>query len=301
MEDRRDKIGMNKTSGIFPMAVLIASGAAAVFRIAQLLTVVDYGTMGFFDSAAPFALTNGIYVFFGLAAVAFGLGIFFDKKKRADPYNCRATDIAPKHTLRMGIAFGAGFCLQFVQMFTGSAKTGLALAGEIVIMAAYLASAFMLLARKEIKAVIGYFQLIISISFTVKAAALFMQDTIIVRVSDELILLLSYVASVLFFLALGRFISGNEVKSTRIKLLFTAGAVSVLSLSASLAGWIAYLIDLSYFEDLMANHPLSETATALIALSVIFALYGEKKEPKSEDEENSRQSGEKLEQTAQQG
>lgn len=283
---------MNKSSRIFPIAAIAASVAAMIFRIAQILTVVDYNTMGFFDSAAPFILTNGIYIFFLLAAVIFGFGIFSDKKKGSGAYGCTAREISPKYTLIMGIAFGGGFCLQFVQLFFGEGKTGLALTGEIVTMAAYLAAAFMLLARKGINSSIGYIQLVISVSYTIKSAALFMQDTIIVRVSDELILLLSYVASVIFFLALGRFISGNETKSTKAKLLFTAAAVSVLSLSASAAGWIAYLIDISYMQKHMANHPISETAAAAIALAVIFALYGEKKElssEKSENEENGSQ------------
>lgn len=276
---------MKKFSGIFPMAVVTASGVMFIFRIAQLLTVVDFETMGFFDSAAPYLLTNGIYLFFLLAAVIFGVGIFLDKKKGYDCYTCKASGLSPKFTLIMGISFIAGFCLQFFQLFFGSGLRGLALVGEIVTMAAYLAAAFMLLARKEIKPSIGYIQLVISVSYTVKAAALFMQDTIIVRVSDELILLLSYVMSVLFFLALGRFISGNETKTSRIKLLFTAGAVSVLSVCASLSGGIAYLIDMSYMGDHMANHPLSEIAAAAIALSVIFALYGEKKELTDENTE----------------
>lgn len=279
---------MKKSSGIFPTAVVAASGAAFIFRIAQLLTVVDFETMGFFDSAAPFLLTSGIYLFFVLAAAVFGAGIFLDKKKGADSFTCKAAHLSPKFTLIMGISFTVGFCLQFVELFFGSGKTGLALVGEIVTMAAYLAAAFMLLARKEIKPSIGYIQLVISVSYTVKAAALFMQDTIIVRVSDELILLLSYVASVLFFLALGRFISGNETKTSRIKLLFTAGVVCVLSVCASLSGAVAYLIDMSYMGDHMANHPLSEIAAAAIALSVIFALYGEKKELTGENNEETQ-------------
>ncbi|MCM1299709.1 MAG: hypothetical protein NC228_09125 [[Eubacterium] siraeum] len=295
---------MNRASRLFPMAVLAASAVAAIFRIAQLLAVVDYDTMGFFDSAAPFGLTWGIYVFFGIAAIVFIAGILLDKKMGADSYSCKAAEISPKYTLRMGIAFGVGFCLQFIQMFAGSDRTGLAFIGEAVTMAAYLAAAFMLLARKGIKPSVGYIQLIISISYTIKSAALFMQDTIIVRVSDELILLLSYVASVLFFLALGRFISGNETKNTRIKLMFTAGATAVLSLCASFSGWFAYLVDLKYFADKMNNHPLPEMAAAAIALAVIFALYGEKKELDSEQEDTRQPDGEieeKSENAAQQG
>ncbi len=281
-----NKSAFFKSGRIFPLTVIIACFAALILRTGQLLTVVDYGTMGFFAEGTPFLAAGGIYLFFGIFALLFIGGIFLDKKCGADGYTCKAENISPKYTMLMGIAFGVGFVVQFVQVFAGFEKFTLGILGEMVIMAAYLATSFIFLANKGIKRSVGYVQLIISVSFTVKAASLFMQDTIIVRVSDELILLLSYVASVMFFLAIGRFITDNENKRTREKLLFFGGAAAVLAVAASVAGGLAFLIDPQYMGENMANHPISEISTAFIAISVILALYGKKKEPDEKLEEN---------------
>ena len=68
--------------------------------------------------------------------------------------------------------------------------------GEAVIFAVFAAIGFILLGSKKIKPFVGYLMLLISISYTLKSASLFMGDTIITRVSDELLLLLSYVSAV---------------------------------------------------------------------------------------------------------
>ncbi len=281
-----DKLAFFKSGRFFPLTVVIACFSALILRTAQLLTVVDYETMGFFAEGTPFLAAGGIYLFFVIFALLFIGGIILDKKCGADGYTCKAEDISPKYTLLMGIAFGVGFALQFVQVFADFEKFTLGNWGEMVIMAAYLITAFIFFANKGIKRSAGYVQLIISVSFTVKAASLFMQDTIIVRVSDELILLLSYVSSVMFFLAIGRFITGNENKHTREKLLFFGGAAAVLSVAASVAGGLAFLIDPQYMGEHMANHPISEVSTAFVAISVILALYGKKKEPNEKLEED---------------
>lgn len=275
-----------KSGRIFPLSVIIACSMALILRTAQLLTVVDYETMGFFAEGTPFLAAGGIYLFFIIFALLFIGGGYLDRKNGADSFTCKAENISPKYTMLMGIAFGVGFALQFIQVFANFEKFTLGVLGEIVIMAAYLATAFIFFANKGIKRSVGYVQLIISVSFTVKAASLFMQDTIIVRVSDELILLLSYVSSVMFFLAIGRFITGNENKHTREKLLFFGAAAAVLSVAASVAGGLAFLIDSQYMGEHMANHPISEISTAFIAITVILALYGKKKEPNENLEEN---------------
>ncbi len=113
-----------------------------------------------------------------------------------------------------------------------------------------------------------------------------MGDTIITRVSDELLLLLSYVSAVFFFLSLGRYFSDNESKDTRKKLLFFASVSACLSACASLAGYIALIIDGAYMKEHMEQHPVSEIGIIIIAFTVIFTLYGKKTTLLETDNEN---------------
>lgn len=287
---------MKKKVNIVPAAAFAASLIAVIFRVFQLLVVVDYGEMGFFDFNAGFFACYGLYIFFAVAALILTAGVILDNTKMNDAYVCGVKFLTSKQTAALGISFLLAACLKLYDVVFGFRGVSLDFVGEAVIFAVFALIGFMLLSRKSVRPSAGYMQLLIAVSFTVKAAALFMQDTIIVRVSDELILLLSYIASTLFFLALGRFLSCNESKHTRGKLFVCGGAAAMFSCSASLAGLIARLIDSRYMEGHTAMHPLSQIGAAIIAFTVIVILYSKRKsyterleelENQSENEEKS--------------
>ncbi len=289
---------MKKKVNIIPITVFAAAFIAVIFRVFQLLVAVDYSEMGFFDFNAGFFACYGLYIVFALTAVILAAGVFWDRKKMCGAFICNARSLTSGQTAALGVSFLLVACLKLYDIAFGFAGFSLDFAGEAVIFAAFACIGFMLLSRKYVRPSAGYMQLLIAVSFTVKAAALFMQDTIIVRVSDELILLLSYISSALFFLALGRFLSDNETKRSRGKLLVCGGIAAVLSCAASLAGLIALIIDYKYMADHTAMHPLSQIGAALIVFTVIVILYGKNKsctkrleepENQSEDENKSHE------------
>ena len=274
---------MQKKIQILPAAAIVAAVIAVIFRVFQILVVVDYYEMGFFRASAGFLPAGGLYLFLAVAAAALIIGAIVDKKLGSAAYTRPAASLTPKQTALLGAAFLAGACLRFYELVFRFDGFGLSFIGEAVIFVLLTAIGFIILGSRKLKPIVGYLHIIICISCTLKAAALFMQDTIIIRVSDELLLLLSYVGSVLFFLALGRFIAGNESKLTRHKLLIFGGCTAVLALCSSLAGYIAFWVDPQYMAKHMSMHPLSETGTAVIAFAVIMIMYSRSALPVEED------------------
>lgn len=267
---------MKKTPSIIPVTAIVLSLIAVVFRTFQLLVTVDYTEMGFFNPDAGFFPCYGLYILFVLAAIILTVGAILDKKKNHEAFLCKAKALSPKQTGALGFSFVAAAALKLYDLVSDF-KLSLDYAGEVIIFAVFAIIGFMLLSKKTVPPSAGYLQLLISISFTVKSAVLFMQNTIIVRVSDELILLLSYIVSVLFFLALGRFLSDNETKHSRGKLFVCGGMAAVLSLCASLSGYIALIADNKYMSGKMTMHPLSQLGISVIAFTILIILYFGKK------------------------
>ncbi|MDE6724629.1 MAG: hypothetical protein K2J79_03400 [Ruminiclostridium sp.] len=263
---------MKKIMNLIPLTAIIASAAAAVLRVFQLLVVVDYSEMGFFNTDAGFFPCYGLYILFALTAAVLIIGAVTDKKNQHEAFLFKASHLSPKQTSVLGFSFVASAALKLYDLVFGF-EFSLDYVGEILIFIVFAIIGFILLSKKAVSVSAGYLQLLISISFTVKSAVLFMQDTIIIRVSDELILLMSYIMSVLFFLALGRFLSGNESKHSRGKLFVCGGLAAVMSLCASLAGYIAMIVDSKYMSGKMTMHPISQLGVAVIALAVIIILY----------------------------
>lgn len=267
---------MKKTTKLLPLITVCASVIAAVFRTFQLLVTVDYKEMGFFSTDAGFIATNGFYLFLAIAAAAFIISVFIDNKNMNTAFLSDKNALTSKHTAVMGISFLIAACLKFYMVVFSFKGFGMDFIGEGIIFLVFAVIGFMLLASKKIKPSVGYFMLLISISYTLKAAALFMGDTVITRVSDELVLLLSYVSAVFFFLSLGRYFSGNEGKGARQKLLIFASAPHVFPHVPLLSGYMALLLDGEYMKDHMELHPISEIGVIIITFAVIFVLYGKK-------------------------
>ncbi|MCH5200764.1 MAG: hypothetical protein J1F60_07360 [Oscillospiraceae bacterium] len=276
---------MQKTLKILPVCAAAVAVIAVIFRVFQLIVVVDYTEMGFFDADAGFFATWGLYLILLIGAVIFIAAAILDKRSGSAAYDRPAASLSPKQTAILGVAFLLGACLRLYNLVFDFKESVLGFVGEALIFVLFTLIGFLILGSRRLKPVVGYLHIVICISCTMNAAALFMQDTIIIRVSDELLLLLSYICSVLFFLALGRFISGIESKLTRFKLLILGGLTAALSLCASLAGYIALIVDAEYIEPHMAMHPISETGTGIIALAVIMILYGRSSLPVEEGPE----------------
>ena len=276
---------MEKKTKILPAAAGVVAVIALILRVFHIRVVVDYKEMGFFDANAGFLAAGGLYLLLFIGAAVFIAGAILDKKSGSEAFTRTAPSLTPKQTAILGISFLVGACLRLYQLIFGFNGFGLSFVGEALIFVLFTAIGFLILGSRRLKPVVGYLHIVICVSCTLNAASLFMQDTIIIRVSDELLLLLAYVGSVLFFLALGRFIAGTESRLTRYKLLIIGSLTSALSLCASLAGYIALAIDSEYVGPHMAMHPLSETGTAVIALAVIMIIYSRDSLPVEEEPE----------------
>lgn len=291
---------MQKKSYVLPCTVIIVSVIAVLIRVFQLLAVVDYNEMGFFSTSedvSGFLAANVLYLLLGFTMILLIIGAIIDKKIGSIAFTRPATSITPKQTAVLGVAFLTGACLRLYELVLRFNNPDLGFIGDALIFVLFMIIGFVILGSKKFRPTVGYLHIIICISYTLKAAVLFMQDTIIVRVSDELLLLLSYVAAVLFFLALGRFIAGNESKFTRHKLFIFGGFTVLLPLCASLAGYIALFIEPNRIGQHMTMHPLSETGTAIVALAVILTIYSSKSIPvrvENEQEENESDEGNEM-------
>lgn len=280
---------MEKKTKILPAAAVVVAVIALVLRVFQILVAVDYKEMGFFDANAGFLATGGLYLLLFIGAIVFIAGAIIDKKGGSEAFTRKVLSLTPRQTAVLGITFLLGACMRLYQLIFGFNGFGLSFIGEALMFVLFTAIGFIILGSRKLKPVVGYLHIVICVSCTLNAASLFMQDTIIIRVSDELLLLLSYVGSVLFFLALGRFIAGTESRLTRYKLLIIGAITAALSLCASLAGYIALAIDPEYVGPHMAMHPLSETGTAVIAFAVIMIIYSSNSLPVEEEPEESEE------------
>ena len=283
---------------ILPAVTAIAGVIALILRVFQLLVAVDYSEMGFFDADAGFFLTNGLYILLFIALIALTVGAIVDKRQESTAFFRPSASLTSKQTAILGFAFLVGACLRLYELVFRFNGFSLGFIGEALIFVIFTAIGFIVLGSRRLRPSVGYLHIVICVSYTLKAASLFMQDTIIIRVSDELLLLLSYVCAVLFFLALGRFIASNESKLTRYKMLIFGGLTAAFSLCSSLAGYIALLIDSKYIGEHMAMHPLSETGTAVIAVTVIILMYNKNFLPAVVDSHEDDGDNESYERTA---
>lgn len=263
-----------RNSVILPVAATIGVLVSAAIRAFQLLIVVDYSEMGFFDTDAGFLPSAILYIFFVMAAIIFILCAVIDKKKDSAGFSRPTAVMTPKQTAVMGFAFLVAVCLMIYELVFQFDGVDFKFISDVIICVFFGITSVMLLARRSLNRAAGYLQLFVCIGYTFKAADLFMNDTVIVRVSEELVLLLYYVCAVLFFLSLGRFISFNETKFTRGKLVVYASLCATLSSAASLAGYIAYFVDGAYMSEHMGNHPLSGLGITLISLVTLWCIYG---------------------------
>ncbi len=273
-----------KVTKTIPLAVIFASVVTVVFRTFQIIFAVDYNEMGFFNRDMGFFACGGLYIFFALFAAAFIALAILDRQNDSIAFTRRGSSISSKGTGILGFSFIIAAALKLIELVFGFSElksSTVNLLMEIALFIVFAAVGFLILSKKTLGAGAGYMLLLAAICYTVKSAALFMRDTIIVRVSDELILLLSYILSVVFFLALGRFFSDNESRFSRIKLMVFSGGFIMLSLSASLSGYIAWLIDKKYMEAHMAMHPISQLGAAVIGIAALYVLYYDKNKNKA--------------------
>lgn len=263
---------MEKNSKLALWTLIPAAVLVLVCRVWQLVTCVDYDT-GFFSDGSGF-WGMSLYILLGVAALGLILAIIFDKKKSSSAFSKLACDLSPKQTAGLGFVFLAAAACFFYDIFRGfEGKIDLGLIGNGIMCAVLLAVAFILLGNKSVKPAAGYIMILPAVGYTIKSAALFISDTVVVRESAKLLVLLSYIAAVLFYLAFGRFLSANETKSTRAKVIFFAGAAFLLNVASVAAAIVTIIAGPSPINAEVTVTAYSELGTCAAALAAFICLY----------------------------
>ena len=251
---------------------------AVVLRVVQLSAAIDFETGFFYDSSSFVSIM--LYVLLAVLAVGFIGTIILDKKKGVPAFTKKATDLSSQQTLFFGISVLLGALLTAFEVITGMKETDvLTFIGQLAVAITYLVIAFLILSSKQVKKTSGYLMAILAISYMLRAAGVFMSETVVTRLSDELLLLLTYVLAVFFFFCCGRFLSDNETKFTRAGLLFFSGALVVIASTVTIAKMIAFVTAPSAVSAGMESAPLSETGTLAVSVSLLAILCADVPKP----------------------
>lgn len=269
----------------------IAAVLAVILRVVQLSAAIDFETGFFYDSSSFVSMM--LYILFGVCAVVLVAGIILDKKKKADAFEKTADSLTSRQTLILGVSVLVGALLTAYEVILHlGGELGIAFFGELLVAIVYLVIAFTILSSKQIKKTSGYLMAVIAISYTLKAAGLFMGETVVTRLSEELLLLLTYIVAVFFFLCCGRFLSRNEAKFSRAKLVFFSAALLIISSTVTVSKFIAFAVAPSSVSAGMSGAPVSEIGTLIVSacvLGVLCARSEEQAEKKAEETEEAQE------------
>ncbi len=261
-------------TNIITILTFIAGALICIgLRIYAHIGLIDHVT-GFYYPEASFSGAM-FYVITAAYAVCFLARAITEKLRKLPPYVRKYSQFTKRQCWVMGIFFLISGASMFYEIFNIIGKgNSLAAAGYAVASAAYLFIGFQLLGSGQVKKSSGYTMLIISVYFTISAASLFMNNLVIIRVSEYLILLLSYVAAALFFLALGRFFSDNDSKNSRVKIIFFGFTSSLLMLTATVPRFAVIFFGPAEISGAIETPPVSALVNAFLIPAVLLCMYG---------------------------
>lgn len=266
----------NKLQKLTLWEIIAMAAVTLVVRIWQLSTAVDYNT-GFFTEDSGF-VAQLLYVLLIIQLAVSVVLIVLDSKRKNIAITRNAQSLSPNQVLVMGFAFLAGAICCFLQLTFDFTKIDLAFIGNALVFLTYLIAAFLLLSRKKVREATGFVIIALPVSYTLKAGALFMSDTVIVRVSEELLPLLAYIAAVMFYLCMGRYLSGSEAPHSRHKLIFFASASFVLSTVSVAVKYPMYIVGNPEAAAQMKAPAISELGVWIVSLTVLVILFQKNKD-----------------------
>lgn len=100
---------------------------------------------------------------------------------------------------------------------------------NFVFAVAFVIIAFIILARKEINAGIGFSYSFVGIYFTIRGVCIFNQRMVIASIPEYLLDMLGIICGAIFFVVLSKFLTGNGGSGKAVCLWGTAGAIIGLS------------------------------------------------------------------------
>lgn len=231
---------------------IITSVACVAVRYMQLVSAIDFET-GFYYNHAGF-LGGLLYIIFAAGFVGIVAFSFIDKRKKHQFFVKKMSLIDETETVIISFMFilmGVVLIFGFVSIF-GGRPAAIEVINGLIGITGFLAVGLLLYIRKRITALSGYLLLLPCIYYTVRAISVFMEHLVITRMSEYLIILLSDILLVFFFLGLGRIFSRNEGRFTRVRTAVCGFSAAALIFSETIAKIIYWLTSSGAMRDYLS-------------------------------------------------
>lgn len=286
-----------KKKRTFLLAYLAAASALSVIvRYVQLIDVIDFNT-GFFKLHAGI-MQYLHYIVLGAALIGIIVLTLIEKRRKTRFFTKKMglfdeTD----HALCGIMLILAGFAVIYTAFVTGFNKSGImALTATLLGTAAYGFSGGLLLFRKKVSPASGLAFLFLSCYYVMRMVEYFLENHIILAMSEHLIRLLQMVLFALFYLSAGRMLLRAENKTTRSKVCifgFFAAVIAISEILAKIVFWYGSTPVVRPSSDTQFIRPDMLMAAETIALTTfLFCMtrYKDKKVKKAVTEANQSES-----------
>jgi hypothetical protein len=255
-----------RNTNLFIFCTLMTAACTILRTMQYLLGFIDESGLYVFGKTAENAMP-----FWLLGVTLIGsIIISLTENRKITPVFRRTVS----NTRRREIMFcGIVFILSGLVFIIGAAKTS-----DIAYMlcsAGFLGSGLAIFLQKRIVPLAGFLMFFPGIGYAVSAISTFSEDYVITKTPLQLTLFLSNLICAVFFLLLGKVLSRNDNKWTRIRLAsFGAAAVAAI-LSETLSGVFLYLYSDSStgkIFTLLPNIQLTFTAISIITVLAVLSL-----------------------------
>ncbi len=229
---------MNKFNKIAPIFLLVGVLLAAGLRFFQYVSIMDYDT-GFFTRNGE---TAGllIYILMAIVAVVYVILLFADKKGGAAAFTVSTDGMGSHATQVIGIAELISAFIIVWGLISPSDITTLRMICSGGIALILLVSGFLMLKNTVPPTVTGHIKLAAAAVTYFLIAELYESDLILMRRSDKLIVMLSYLLTGAFFASSARAFSRLETVHSRMRELITSGLTFIICAVHTVPKILAY-------------------------------------------------------------
>lgn len=229
---------MKTSSKIVPVFLLVGVIACAVLRFFQYVSILDFETGYFTENGGSAGIL--IYILMCIVAVVYVALLIVGKKKGEAAYLVSSDGMGSHATQILG---GGDILAAFViawGLLTSGGVSGLRLvcAGGIGII--LLVTGFLLLKNIVPPPITGHIKVLAAALLFPVIAEHYESDLIMIRRSDKLIVMISYVFIGAFFASVARMFSRIETPNSRLRELVTSGFTFILCATHTLPKLLAY-------------------------------------------------------------
>lgn len=263
--------------------------AALIIRVFQLLLVVDIDT-GFYEAGHPLSYALSAVMVAGILLV--GFTVIFGSSKNTqvggtqmkNPFLTDLDTLAHSlgatfsvSVMTMSFALVLDAILQFFEHMAQSAVTPVFLlnfAFMLATAAVFLRIAFACMKGRPLSRAMGYSLLLPVIWYTIRSTEYFMSFIQITNISENLLLLLSSLSTLLFLVLCARFFSGYEKNNTRPMLIITGLTCSLVCAVSTVPRYVMIYFGPTGIRQATRMPMIEDLIMAVIAASVAFVLLG---------------------------